>query len=140
MHYDRMHKTDREERGNCSKCGEEFKDKATKTNHEGECKGKERGRCPVCNQLKSIANMARHKRRCKEKEYSIPEEEQEDEDFGGNTSVTREGGERTGTCDRCGSELLKKNMTRHRRTCGVKVTRKKKRCQYCGERPSRRLF
>ena len=43
IHYGRMHKADREERDNCSKCGEEFKDRATKTNHERECEGKERG-------------------------------------------------------------------------------------------------
>ena len=55
IHYGRMHKADREERDNCSKCGEEFNDRATKTNHERECGGKERGRCPVFNQLRSIA-------------------------------------------------------------------------------------
>ena len=32
--YGRMHKTDRKERDNCNKCEEEFKDRATKTNHE----------------------------------------------------------------------------------------------------------
>ena len=47
-----------------------------------------------------------------------------DEDCGGNTSVTRQGGRRIVTCDRGGSELLKKNMARHRRACGAEVTRK----------------
>ena len=124
IHYGRMHKIHRKEKDNCSKCREEFKDRATKTSHERECGGKERGRCPVCNQLKSIANMARHKRRCKEK-YSIPVEEQEDEVFGGNTTATSQGGKRRGTCDRCGSELLNKNMARHRRPSSVEVTRKR---------------
>ena len=62
INYGRMHMADREQRDNCSKSGEEFKDRATKTNHERECEGKERGRCPVCNQLRSIANMARQKK------------------------------------------------------------------------------
>ena len=74
--------------------------------------------------------MARHKRRCKEK-YSMTVEEREDEDCRGNTSATRQGGRKTGICERCGSELLKKNMARHRGTCSVEVTRK--RCQYCGK-------
>jgi len=36
-------------------------------------------------------------------------------------------------CDRCGSQLLKKNMARHRGTCGAEFTRKRKRCQFCGK-------
>ena len=107
IQYGRMHKADGEERDNCSMCGEEFKDRATKKNHEGECEGKERGRCPVCNQLRSIAIMARHKRRCKEK-YSMNSEERVDKDSQGNTAVTRQERRRTEICDRCGSELLKK--------------------------------
>ena len=130
IHYGRMHKANREERDNCSKCGEEFKDRATKTNHERECEGKERGRCPVCNQLRSIANMARHKRRCREK-YGVAVEEQEEEDYGRDTAGTRQGGRRKGTCDRCGCVLLKKNMARHRGTCGVELTRRRKTCRYC---------
>jgi len=132
IHYGRVHKTDREEIDNCTKCGEEIKDRATKTNHGRECEGKERGRCPVCNQLKSIANMARHKRRCKEK-YIIPVDEQEDEDCGGDITVTRQGGKSTGICDRCGSEVVKKNMARHGGACCVEVTRKRSRCQYLGK-------
>ena len=132
IHYGRMHKADREERDNCSKCGEEFKDRATKTNDERECEGQERGRCPVCSQLRSIANMARHIRRCKEK-YSMAVEEREDEERGSNTAVPRQGRRRTCICDRCGSQLLKKNMARHRGTCGAEFTRKRKRCQFCGK-------
>ena len=132
IHYGRMHKANREERDNCSKCGEEFKDRATKTNHERECEGKERGRCPVCNQLRSIANMARHKRRCREK-YGVAVEEREEEDYGRDTAGTRQGGRRKGTCDRCGCVLLKKNMARHRGTCGVELTRRRKTCRYCGK-------
>ena len=132
VHYGRMNETDREERESCSKCREEFKDKITKTDHERKSEVKERGRCPVCNQLKCIANVTRHKRRCKEK-YSIPVEKQEDKDCGGNALVTRQGGKRTGPCDRCGREVLKKNMARHRETCGLEVMRKEKRCQYLGK-------
>ena len=132
IHYGRMHKADREERDNFSKCREEFKDRATKTNHERECEGQERGRCPVCSQLRSIANMARHKRRCKEK-YSTTVEEREDEERGSNIAVPRQGRRRTCICDRCGSQLLKKNMARHRGTCGAEFTRKRKRCQFCGK-------
>jgi len=47
--------------------------------------------------------------------------------------LTRQGGKRTETCYRCGSEFLKKSMKRHRGTCDVEVTRKKERCQYCGK-------
>ena len=63
--------------------------------------------------------------------YSMTVEDRQDKDYGGTTSATRQGGRRTGICDRCGSELLKKNMARHRGTCGVHVMRKRKRCQYC---------
>ena len=55
----RMRKGNREEKDCCSKCWEEFRERTTKTNHQKECKG----RCPVCNQLRSMAHMARHKRR-----------------------------------------------------------------------------
>ena len=37
------------------------------------------------------------------------------------------------TCERCGSELLKKNVARHRGTCGVELMRTRKTCQYCGK-------
>ena len=73
--------------------------------------------------------MTRHKRRCKEK-YGTSERTRI---VKGITAVTRQEGRRTGICDRCGSELLKKNMARHRGTCGVEVMRKRKRCQYCGK-------
>ena len=76
--------------------------------------------------------MARHKRRCKEK-YCMNSEERADKDCQGNTAVTRQERRRTRICTRCGSELLKKNMARHRGTCGVEVTRERKRCQYCGK-------
>ena len=63
--------------------------------------------------------------------YSMTVEDRQDTDYGGTSSATRQGGRRTGICDRYGSELLKKNMARHRGTCGVHVMRKRKRCQYC---------
>ena len=60
-------------------------------------------------------------------------EEQEDEDYGRNTTLTRQGGRRKGTCKRCGNELLKKNLTRHRGACGIELMRTRKTCQYCGK-------
>ena len=92
IHYGRMHKTNREERDNCSKCGEEFRDRATKANHQRECEGKERGWWPVCINLKSLANMARHKRQCREK-YGMTAEEQEEEGYGYHSDNTRKGKE-----------------------------------------------
>ena len=61
--------------------------------------------------------MARHKRRRKEK-YGV---------------AARQRGRKKGTYERCGSELLKKNMARHRETCGVELVRARKTCQYCRE-------
>ena len=72
IHYGRMPKTDREERDNC-------RIEQERRIMEESVSVKERRRCPVCNQLKSIANKARRKRRCKEK-YSMTVEEWEDED------------------------------------------------------------
>ena len=40
IHYGRMHKTDRDEIDNCTKCGEKIKDRATKMNHGRECEGR----------------------------------------------------------------------------------------------------
>ena len=42
IRYGRMHKANREERDNCNKFGEKFRDKATKTNHHREFEGKRR--------------------------------------------------------------------------------------------------
>ena len=69
--------------------------------------------------------MTRHKRRCREK-YGVAAEEREEEDYRRDTAVTRPGGRRKGTCDGCGSVLLKKNVARHRGTCGVELTRRKR--------------
>ena len=33
----------------------------------------------------------------------------------------------------CGTELLKKNIERHRGTCGVELKRRRKTCRYCGK-------
>ena len=76
--------------------------------------------------------MARHKRRCREK-YGVAAEEREEEDYGRDTAVTRQGGRRKETRDGCGCVLLKKNMARHRGTCGVELTRRRKICRYCGK-------
>ena len=74
--------------------------------------------------------MARHKRRCKEN-YGVTAEEREEEDHGRDAAATRQGRRRKGTFDRCGSELFKKNMARHRGSCGVDLMRRRKTCQYC---------
>ena len=52
-------------------------------------------------------------------------EERDDKEGEGNTTAARQEGRRTGISDRCDSELLKKNMARHRGTCGVEVERER---------------
>ena len=51
---------------------------------------REGGRFPVSNQLRSLSNTSRHKRRCKEK-HGVNGEEPEEEDDGRDTATIRTG-------------------------------------------------
>ena len=97
----------------CDKCNQVFQQEANLWNHKKSCDGivpdrDNQRKCNYCDKYISKANLARHKRTCREREGQETQQEQRQ---------ARVYVAKNGPCNRCGRILSLTNMARHQKKC-----------------------